>query len=158
MKRSIKTGLTFGVTSGIITTLGLIVGLHSGTHTKLAVIGGIITIAIADSLSDALGIHVSKESENKYTEKELWESMLFTFTFKFIVAMSFMVPTLLLEISTAISISIVWGMILLSVLSFYIAKSKKEKPMKVIGEHVIVALVVVFLAHFIGDMISIIFV
>ena len=55
--------MSFGLTSGIITTLGLIVGLHSGTHSKLAVIGGILTIAMADAFSDALGIHVSEESE-----------------------------------------------------------------------------------------------
>lgn len=158
MKRAIKTSLSFGVTSGIITTLGLIVGLHSGTHSKLVVIGGIITIAIADSLSDALGIHVSKESENKYTEKELWESMLFTFIFKFVVALTFIIPALLLEISNAISISILWGMLLLSILSFYIAKSRKENPIKVIGEHLIVALIVITLAHIVGDWVSLTFI
>ena len=64
MKHSVKTGFTFGLTSGIITTLGLMVGLHSGTHSPRAVIGGILTIAIADAFSDALGIHLSEESRN----------------------------------------------------------------------------------------------
>jgi hypothetical protein len=66
-----KVGFSFGLTSGIITTLGLMVGLSSGTHLKLAVIGGILTIAIADSFSDAMGIHVSEESENIHTTKEI---------------------------------------------------------------------------------------
>jgi len=39
MKHSLKTGFSFGLTSGIITTLGLMVGLHSGTHSRLAVMG-----------------------------------------------------------------------------------------------------------------------
>ena len=47
MKRSVKAGFSFGLTSGVITTLGLMVGLHSSTHSKLVVIGGILTIAIA---------------------------------------------------------------------------------------------------------------
>ena len=47
-KHSLEVGLSFGITSGIITTLGLMVGLHSGTHSKVTVIGGILTIAIAD--------------------------------------------------------------------------------------------------------------
>ncbi|MBH0196170.1 MAG: hypothetical protein HP494_11385, partial [Nitrospira sp.] len=64
MKASWKTGLSFGLTSGVITTLGLMVGLHSGTHSRAIVIGGILTIAIADAMSDALGIHVSEESNN----------------------------------------------------------------------------------------------
>ncbi len=41
MRHSLKTGLSFGLTSGIITTIGLMVGLNSGTHSKLVVIGGI---------------------------------------------------------------------------------------------------------------------
>ena len=52
MRHSLQVGFSFGITSGIITTLGLMVGLSSGTHNKLAVVGGILTIAIADSLSD----------------------------------------------------------------------------------------------------------
>jgi len=50
LRHSVETGLSFGLTSGIITTLGLMVGLHSGTHSRLVVIGGILTIAIADAL------------------------------------------------------------------------------------------------------------
>jgi len=52
MKRSFRIGFSFGLTSGIITTLGLMVGLYSSTNSQLVVIGGILTIAIADSLSD----------------------------------------------------------------------------------------------------------
>lgn len=37
------------------------IGLMAGTHSKLAVLGGILTIAIADAMSDALGIHISQE-------------------------------------------------------------------------------------------------
>ena len=79
MRHSIQVGFSFGLTSGIITTLGIIVGLNSGTHSQLAVIGGILTIAIADSLSDAMGIHISEEAENKHSSKEVWESTFATF-------------------------------------------------------------------------------
>ena len=40
-----------------------------------------MTIAIADSLSNALGIHISEEAENKYTEIEICESTISTFLF-----------------------------------------------------------------------------
>jgi hypothetical protein len=49
MKDSIRTGISFGLTSAVITTLGLMVGLHSGTHSKIVVLAGILTIAIADA-------------------------------------------------------------------------------------------------------------
>lgn len=82
MKHSLKIGFSFGLTSGIITTLGLMVGLHSGTHSKLVVIGGVLIIAIADAFSDALGIHVSEESENKHVTKEIWDPHFLLFYLK----------------------------------------------------------------------------
>src|SRR4030042_5795826 len=98
MNPSLKTGLSFGLTSGIITTLGLMVGLHSGTNSKIAVIGGVLTIAVADAFSDALGIHISEEAENKYVAKEIWEATLSTFFSKFIFALTFIVPIILLDL------------------------------------------------------------
>ena len=71
MKQSLKTGFSFGLTSGVITTLGLMVGLHAGTHSRLAVIGGIVTIAVADALSDALGIHIPEASKNNGKGSEI---------------------------------------------------------------------------------------
>lgn len=154
-KESFRTGFSFGLTSGIITTLGLMVGLHSGTHSKLAVIGGILTIAIADALSDAIGIHISEESEAKHTEKEIWEATLFTFLAKFFFAIFFIIPVLLFDnLNLAILASVISGLFLLSVLSFFIAKSQNLNPFKAVFEHLIVALLVIFLTHFIGDLIS----
>src|SRR5574341_1623172 len=92
LKDAAKTGLSFGVTSGIITTLGLIVGLHSGTHSRVVVIGGILTIAVADAFSDALGIHVAQESENHHSTNAIWVSTLATLAAKFVSALTFMIP------------------------------------------------------------------
>ena len=128
MKHTLKTGISFGLTSGIITTLGLMVGLNSGTGSKMIVIGGILIIAIADAFSDALGIHVSEESENKHTYKEIWESTVYTFLSKFIFSLTFLIPILIFSLPLAIIISIIWGLLLLSVFSFYIARSQKENP------------------------------
>jgi VIT1/CCC1 family predicted Fe2+/Mn2+ transporter len=154
MKHSLRTGFSFGITSGIITTLGLMVGLHSGTHSKLAVFGGILTIAIADAFSDALGIHISEESENRHTEKEIWISTISTFFSKFVFALTFIVPVLLFELSTAIVIGIIWGLSILGILSFHIAKEQESNPWKVVAEHLIIALVVIVVTHYVGDWIS----
>ncbi|MCW4031892.1 MAG: hypothetical protein NWF08_00675 [Candidatus Bathyarchaeota archaeon] len=142
------------MTSGIITTLGLIVGLHSGTHSKLVIIGGILIIAIADAFSDALGIHISEESENKHSSKEIWESTISTFISKFVFASTFLVPILLLELSTAIIFSVIWGLLVLAILSFNIAREQQKKPLKIILEHIIIALLVIITTHYIGDWIS----
>ena len=154
MNHSVKIGFSFGITSGIITTLGLMVGLNSGTHSKLVVIGGVLTIAIADAFSDALGIHISEESENKHTTKEIWESTIATFVSKFAFAMTFVIPVLLFPLTTAIYVSIVWGFTLLGLFSFYIAKEQGVKPWKVVIEHLVIALAVIIITHYVGDWIA----
>lgn len=154
MKHSLKTGLCFGMTSGIITTLGLMVGLHSGTHSKLVVLGGILTIAIADAFSDALGIHISEEAENKHTEKEIWTSTLSTFFSKFVFALTFVIPVLLFELSTAIIVGIIWGLSVLSILSYKIGKDQEGRTWNVVAEHLFIALLVIAITHYVGDWIA----
>ena len=49
------------------------------------------------------------------------------------------------------------GFFLITVFSFYMARSQKQNPYKVIAEHVLIAALVVLLAHYIGDIIYEIF-
>lgn len=157
MNHSLKTGFSFGLTSGIITTLGLMVGLHSGTHSRLAVIGGILTIAIADAFSDALGIHVSEESENRHTHSEIWAATISTFSSKFFSTLLFLIPILLFKLETAIIISIIGGLLLVGIFSFYIAQSQRVNPWFAVMEHIIIGLVVIALTHYAGDWIGLTF-
>lgn len=154
MKHSLQTGIAFGLTSAVITTLGLMVGLHSGTHSKIIVLGGILTIAIADAFSDALGIHVSEESENLHTSKEIWISTIATFFTKFLFALTFTVPIIFFSLSTAIVINLVWGLSILTALSYIMAKVRGEKPWKIVGEHVLIASAVILITHWVGDWIG----
>ena len=151
MENSLRTGITFGLTSAVITTLGLMVGLHSGTNSKIVVLAGILTIAIADAFSDALGIHISKEAENTQTTRQIWVATISTFLAKFLFAMTFVVPVLLFTLSTAIVMSLIWGLSILTILSYVIAKSQNEPPWKIVGEHLMIAIAVIGITHWVGD-------
>lgn len=131
------------------------VGLHSGTHSKLVVLGGILTIAIADAFSDALGIHIAEESKNLHTEKQIWAATVSTFLSKLLFALTFVIPVLLFELPTAILISVVWGLGVLAVLSYYIARSQGRKPWRVVAEHLLIALAVIAATHFVGHWIAV---
>ncbi len=157
MKISIRKGIGFGLTSGIITTLGLIVGLNSITHSRLAVIGGILIIAIADAFSDAMGIHISEETERKQKQKQVWESTFSTFFSKLIFALTFLVPVILFPLTTAIIISVIWGLVLITLFSLYIAKIRRIKPFKIIKEHITITILVIILTHYAGYFIDKIF-
>ena len=154
MRDSLRTGFTFGLTSAVITTLGLMVGLHSGTHSKMVVLGGVLTIAIADAFSDALGIHIAEESENVHSTKQIWAATITTFLAKFIFALTFIVPVLLFSLTIAMIASLIWGLVILTALSCAMAKSQRKAPWKIAGEHVLIALAVITIAHWIGHWVS----
>ena len=157
MKSSTKTGYSFGFASGIITPLGLMVGLYSGTHSELAVIGGILTIAVADSLSDALGIHFSKESEKKTSHKQVWEATFATFFSKMFFALAFLIPLLFFNLKTAVIVSVIWGFVILSILCLNIARLRKEKPFIFLIQHLLIAVIVVVSTYFLGKGINMVF-
>ena len=142
------------MTSGVLTTLGLIVGLHSGTHSRAAIIGGVLTIAVADALSDALGIHIHEESENAHSPGEIWVSTFATLVTKFAMAASFLLPLMTLQLSQAIVVSIVWGALVLTVISFFLARDQNVHPAKVISEHLCIGALVVVLTHLVGDWVA----
>ena len=154
MRHSLKTGFSFGLTSGVITTLGLMVGLYSSTHLKPVVVAGILTIAIADAFSDAMGIHISEESEGKHTVKEIWESTVSTFVTKFVFALMFVVPVLLLQLSTAVIVCVIWGLSIITIFSWHMAKQQGVGPCKVVLEHLFIAVLVIALTHYVGGWVA----
>jgi vacuolar iron transporter family protein len=157
MRLSYKKGFSFGLTSGIITTLGLMVGLYASTSSKMVVLGGILTIAVADSLSDALGIHMSEESVRENTHKQVWESTIAAFLTKFLFALTFVIPVLFLELQVAVIVAIVWGLASLIFINYFIAKDKGEKFWVLALEHVSIAALVIVATYFIGKLVNIIF-
>ncbi len=145
-----RIGLFFGATSGVITTLGLIVGLNAGTKSITAVLGGILVIAVADSMSDALGIHLAEEADPATDHEHVWQATITTFLTKLVFALSFAIPLLLLPLGPAVLASVVWGMLVIIVLSYFLARSQDESPWLIILEHLGIAILVVVLSHFIG--------
>ncbi|NPA16999.1 MAG: hypothetical protein GXO05_04565 [Aquificae bacterium] len=154
MNSYLKKGVGFGLTSGVITTLSMLIGLSTISDSRAVVIGGILSIAIADAASDALGMHIAEESHEKTEEKHIWTATLSTFFSKFIFAMTFMVPVALFEIKTAVIISLIWGFLLLTVFSYKIALDRKENPVRAVVEHVVIATVVLTVIHLTGKLVK----
>ena len=120
MKHSIRKGVGFGVTSGIITTLGLLIGLNSSTHSKIVILSGIMVIAFADALSDSMGMHISEEFGLGRKTKEIWQATIYTFFTKFLVTLTFIIPLLILTLRQAIITDLIWGFFLIISFSYFI--------------------------------------
>jgi VIT1/CCC1 family predicted Fe2+/Mn2+ transporter len=86
--------------------------------------------------------------------RQVWEATLATFAAKFVVSATFVVPVIISPLDQAMVISIVWGLFLLTVLSFFIARAQTIAPWKVIGEHLLIALCVVAMTHAVGDWVN----
>jgi len=73
-----------------------------------------------------------KDELKKESEKNDWikipELKIYTLLSKFLIALSFIIPILLFNLKTAIIISIIWGLLIISLISLYIAK-KDKKPL-----------------------------
>lgn len=151
---SVKSGISFGVTSGVITTLGLIIGLYTGTHEQLVVIGGVMTIAVADALSDAFGMHMSEESKKGSTPQSVWKATISTFATKFVFAISFLVPLFLLKDGFAVTISVAWGALLIIIMSYIIAKQRHENTLGVITQHLGMMALVIASSYIVGLIIA----
>lgn len=154
------TGISFGLTPGVITSLGMIVGMDAATSSRSAVVAAIVVMAIADGLADAVGLHVVEEAEVengrvKHAAKEIWLTTLFTFLSVSGFILTFAVPILLFPIKTAIFIAIAWGIVLLIILNFHIAKIREEKTLKLISEHVLIALFVIIIYYWVGSLIAV---
>ncbi len=153
MKEATKRGLSFGVTSGVITTIGLMIGIYSSTGSKLAVLGGIITIAITDALSDSFGVNISEEATEK-KRKKIWANTVSTFIFKFLSAIIFIGAILIFELKTGVIINVFLGALVLIILSYILAKKERKKPLKIIGWHLVIAALVIIMTYFLGKLIA----
>lgn len=151
MDHSSKIGFSFGTASGIITTLGVIVGLTASEASRPIILAGILTVAISDAFSDALGIHISEESEGVHTRREIWISTITTYLSKLIIALTFLLPQITLTSTLALIVSIIWGMLLLAGLSYVI--SPKAERASAILEHLLVGFVVIVAGFIIGQII-----
>jgi VIT1/CCC1 family predicted Fe2+/Mn2+ transporter len=132
-----------------MTNLGLIFGLGSSPNPKRAIVGSIMIIAVADNISDSLGIHIFQESE-RVDEKEVWFSTFTNYSTRLLLSLSFVALVALLPIGTATACAIVWALLLLTALSWAIAQVRGESALSTTLEHVVLAACVCAASRFVG--------
>jgi VIT1/CCC1 family predicted Fe2+/Mn2+ transporter len=143
---------SIGATAAIITSLALIFGLAHGDNTRINVIAGLLIIAIADNVADSLSIHILKESEGA-NRKEIYTSTLGNFFVRFFLALTFVLIIIFLSSQAALIVSAIWGLLLLCVLSYAIAKAQNINPIKETLWHLLIASMVIISSKLLGNLI-----
>ena len=146
----------FGSSAAIITDVSLIVGLGSAKAGKGPILAGLLTIAVADNISDSLGIHLYKESEG-YDQKLSFVSTVLNFFSRLLISCTFIAIVLLLPMAQAVYAGLVWGLLLVVIISYLISRRNKDNPLKEIAIHVLVAAVVIALSRWLGHEIAVFF-
>jgi len=140
------------MTSAIVTNLALVVGLDWTSNPKISIVAAILVIAVADNIADSLGIHIFQESE-QVEKKEVWISTITNFLARFFVSLTFILLVLFLPIKMAVFIALVWGLSLLTLLSYIIAKDEGESPFMEILKHLGIAVLVIAASEVISRLI-----
>lgn len=144
------TRFSFGVTSAIVTSLAFIVGLSQSINSKFAIIISLLVFAVADNISDSLGLHIFQESDLKKS-KVVNVSTFSNFFARFMIVVVFVLLVAFLPIDYAVIISIIFGISLLAVLSYFIAKEQKTNPYRSILEHLAIAILVIVVSYFLRE-------
>lgn len=147
---------SFGATSSTVTSLGIIFGLLTSGNPQASVIGSLLVIAIADNIADSLGIHIYRESTA--TKKE--NTRMFTisnFITRFGITLTFVALFALLPLDYAAVFCAVIGLGILVFLSYLIGVQTKTSVIKEIVIHVGIAIPVIVISHFVGQLIFSVF-
>lgn len=145
-------GMTFGMMDAIINVVGIIIGL-SVIGNKLTVFVAILVAGIANSLGNAAGFHVSEETEGIHTRKEVWKSTVLTFLGTFLVTMFLLIPLLFLDLAGAVFSSVSIGLFLLVLLGFIVSRClnyNRRKMLKLMAEYLLMGIVVIIVAYYLG--------
>jgi len=144
--------VSFGGPAAIVTSVALIVGLDAAAADRAAIVGSLLILALADNLTDALGVHIYQESE-RLALPEALRTTVANFLTRLLVSLSFVALVLNTPAPLRSSVSLAWGLLLLAVLSHLLARARRVNPATEIAKHCGVALIVIALSAATGKLV-----
>lgn len=145
---------SFVITAAITTSLAIIIGLGSTHNLKIYIISTLLLLAIADNLTDSLGIHIYRKSQCIGGKCDNLQNTTSNFLTRLSITASFIVFVFLLPMEYAIITSVAVGLFILAILSYLIAQKQKTNPYKAVLEHITIVVVVIVISYFLGRIIT----
>jgi hypothetical protein len=141
--------ISYGGTAAIVTSMALITGLNAVGTGKSTLITALLIAALADNITDSLSIHVYQESE-RLDEREAFIGTLSNFTTRLLGSLSFVLIVVAFPPKVVVLGSIIWGMLLLGVLSCLLARERNVGILSEVIKHLVVASVVIIISKVIA--------
>jgi VIT1/CCC1 family predicted Fe2+/Mn2+ transporter len=145
--------ISYGGTAAIVTSMALISGLSAADTTKPIVVTALLIAAVADNLTDALSVHTFQESE-QLDRKDVVTGTITNFVARLLLGLSFVPLVVLFPLAHAAKAAIVWGALLLAILTYLVARQRKVNPALEVFKHLLVASGVITASTLIGHWIS----
>jgi VIT1/CCC1 family predicted Fe2+/Mn2+ transporter len=145
--------ISFGGTAAIVTSMALIAGLEAANAGRPGVISALLIAAVADNLTDSLSIHMYQESE-RFERKDAFIGTLSNFGTRFVVCVSFVLIVVMLPKRLVAVAGIAWGMSLLAILTFILARHRQVSTFSEVVKHLGVAISVIAVSRMVGEWIA----
>jgi VIT1/CCC1 family predicted Fe2+/Mn2+ transporter len=117
-------------------------------------VSGLLIVALADNLTDALSMHIYQESERRLQAHEAFRATLSNFVTRLLLALTFVLLVALLPLSRAIVLSAAWGLLLLVALTWALARERKVGFVSEVLKHVGAALAVILVSRGVGVLLA----
>ena len=141
--------ISFGGTAAIVTSMALITGLAAANASKGSVLSALLIAAVADNLTDSLSVHLYQESEG-LEQREAFFGTISNFATRLVLCLTFAAIVVLFGVRAAAGWGTLWGMTLLSALTYVVARKRRVSPVYEIGKHLAVAVAVMFVSRILG--------
>ena len=155
-------GVAFGTMDGLITILGVVIGIASATENASAVIIAGLVAGLANAFGNTFGFYASELAERAehIQEKQRLNSMVETRRSTVLALMHsvgstiiIVVPFSVLDLTTAIIISLIFASLLLFTLGGFVGKFSHASPLKFGLRYVALGLVGAGLSFVVGEIV-----
>jgi hypothetical protein len=149
--------ISYGGTAAVVTSMALIGGLGAADATKPVIVSALLIAALADNLTDALSIHMFQESE-RLPEHDAFRGTVSNFVTRLLLCISFVALVGSFPLAQVARIATAWGMLLLAILTYLVARERRAKPWLEVVKHLFIASAVIIVSgaigHWIGAVLS----
>ena len=145
--------VSFGATSAIVTSMGVIIGFGAGAISKSPIIAGLLIVGLADNLTDSLSIHIYQESE-RLEQRAAFRAAIGNFATRLIISLTFVALVFSFSSTNMLLACLAWGALLLTSLTWLVAKNRNANVATELLKHLTVAAAVVAASFSTGNLIS----